>query len=118
MSIFQCENCGCAENTACSEQGFKMMSELFDWSYNPSLEGKLLCRACGPTHYKGGSKMKADHWGEYGVWHNRFERRYLPRGEFKTNNQGNLEHIESGLIGNEAYKQFARSEPYPMKEAV
>lgn len=92
MSLFQCEHCGCCENTACAAQGFKpsFMRKLFDWSYAPEREGKYLCSACGPTHYRNGEKT------EYGVWHDEFKRRFLPMGEFKTNDRGNLEHIEHG----------------------
>lgn len=35
MSLFQCEVCGCCENTALSCQGFHWMADLFDWSYAP-----------------------------------------------------------------------------------
>ena len=90
MSLFQCENCGCRENTALSAQGFSMMDHLFDWSYNPDLKGRLLCSACGPTHYNDGNQTK------YGKWHNQFPRTFLPKGMFFTNSVGNLEHKETG----------------------
>ncbi len=32
MSLFQCENCGCVENTACSFQGIKPMAAELDFS--------------------------------------------------------------------------------------
>ncbi|WMT10437.1 hypothetical protein e2701_00086 [Klebsiella phage e270.1] len=32
----------------------------------------------------------------YGKWHNVFARQYLQLGKFKTNSQGNLQHIETG----------------------
>ena len=67
-----------------------MMAHLFDWSYRPDLEGKLICSACGPAHYKDGSPTK------YGKWHNQFPRTYLPKGMFFTNKVGNLEHKETG----------------------
>jgi hypothetical protein len=90
MSLFQCDNCGCCENTALAAQGFAMMAHLFDWSYNPELEGKVLCSACGPVHYNDGTPTK------YGVWHNRFPRTFLPKGMFVTNRVGNLAHKETG----------------------
>jgi len=90
MSLFQCEKCGCVENTALACQGFKNIAECFDWTGIEEDEGKLLCSACGPTKKRHGSKS------EFGEWHGRFDRIYLPLGEFKTNRQGNLEHIESG----------------------
>ena len=97
MSLFQCENCGCVENTACASQGFKMMAEYFDWSGIENREGKLLCSVCGPTKYSDGTKT------EFGVWHNRFDRKFLPKGKFKTNHQGNLEHIETGSVDYNKY---------------
>lgn len=91
MSLFQCENCGCRENTACASQGFNgYFEKLFDWSYAPERKGMRLCSACGPLKYKDGSPT------EYGQWHNRFPRVFLPKGEFITNKEGNLEHLETG----------------------
>ena len=62
--------------------------------------GKKLCSACVSGTFASGEPNK------YGKWHNRFKRTYLPKGEFITNDQGNIEHIKSGLIGNEAYKKY------------
>ena len=91
MAIFQCENCGCCENTALSAQGFNgVFASYFDWSYAPEREGMKLCSACGPTEYKDGMKS------EYGKWHNVFPRVFLPKGQFITNGHGNLEHKETG----------------------
>ncbi|MGL5398147.1 MAG: hypothetical protein ACRDBQ_23215 [Shewanella sp.] len=91
MSLFQCENCGCAENTALSSQGFGWgFTDFFSWEGFEHLKGKNLCSACGPTHYAGGKPSG------YGKWHNKFDRVFLPKGKFKTNHVGNLEHIETG----------------------
>ena len=90
MSLFQCENCGCCENTALSCQGFKYVQESFDWSQIPDRQGKMLCSACGPSHYYNGTPS------EYGKWHNKFPRTYLPLGMFRKARNGNLEHIETG----------------------
>lgn len=95
MSLFQCENCGCVENTALASQGFKNMNHLFDWSYAPELKGKLVCSACGPTKYASGAEIK-HRYGKAGEWHNKFDRMFLPIGKFKTNGLGNLSHIETG----------------------
>lgn len=104
MSLFQCENCGCVENTALSAQGFKLLKSCFDWSEIPEREGMMLCSACGPTRYRDGTKTP-----EFGQWHKRFKRVFLPKGMFKTNDIGNLEHVESG---SEDYHQYAiREEP-------
>lgn len=98
MSLFQCEVCGCCENTALACQGFKGITECFDWGYAPEREGKLLCSACGPTKHRDGTQTK------YGGWHDRFERVFLPLGQFKTNRVGNLEHIATG---DENYRAYA-----------
>lgn len=90
MSLFQCEVCGCCENTALSHQGFKMMTDYFDWSYAPERKGLALCSACGPMYYSDGEKNSKG-----GKWHNKFDRVYLPLKEFKTNKAGNLEHIKT-----------------------
>lgn len=90
MSLFQCENCGCCENTALSAQGFKNMSHLFDWSYAKDREGLLLCSACGPVLYNDGTSTR------YGVWHKVFPRVFMPKGMFFTNRAGNLAHKDTG----------------------
>ncbi|MGL4754772.1 MAG: hypothetical protein ACRCXB_20575 [Aeromonadaceae bacterium] len=91
MSLFQCENCGCCENTALSSQGFvNGMEQYFDWSYAPGLKGMRLCSACGPIRYSSGKPT------EYGTWHCRFPRTFLPNGMFVTNHVGNLAHKETG----------------------
>lgn len=91
MSLFQCDNCGCVENTALSSQGFVgIFEDFFDWSYAPERRGMKLCSACGPTHYSDGQLTK------YGKWHNVFSREYLPVGMFETNLKGNLSHKENG----------------------
>ena len=90
MSLFQCEFCGCCENTALASQGFKFMRDLYDWSYAPEREGMRLCSACGPAKYSDGTPTGK------GVWHGKFKRSYLPMGMFVTNARGNLAHIETG----------------------
>ncbi len=91
MSLFQCEVCGCVENTALASQGVKGYAEkFFDWSGIEDKKGKLLCSACAPTKYSDGTPT------EYGMWHGRFERKFLPMGMFKTNQIGNLEHVKTG----------------------
>lgn len=103
MSLFQCENCGCCENTALSSQGFNgFFEKLYDWSYSPERKGMKLCSACGPVKYSDGEKT------EYGIWHRRFARTYLPKGMFFTNRVGNLEHKETG---SEDFRIYALEKP-------
>lgn len=90
MSLYQCEVCGCCENTALAAQGFTWLADCFDWSYAPEREGKRLCSACGPAKYRDGKPTK------FGKWHDQFERVFLPLGMFVTNCRGNLAHHETG----------------------
>ncbi len=90
MSLFQCEICGCVENTACAMQGFRMMAENFDWAGIEERKGKLCCSVCGPTKFADGEPT------EFGAWHNQFDRKFLPIGKFKTDNFGNLRHVDTG----------------------
>lgn len=98
MSLFQCEVCGCCENTALAAQGFSYRAQLFDWAYAPEREGKRLCSTCGPALFRDGTKTK------FGKWHKQFERVYLPLGMFCTNERGNLSHVDTG---SEDYQSFA-----------
>jgi len=98
MSLFQCEHCGCAENTALSLQGTKGIDDWFDWTGIEDRKGKLLCSACGPPKDEDGDDTKL------GTWHGEFERVFLPMGEFKTNREGNLEHVKTGSTD---FRKFA-----------
>lgn len=100
MSLFQCEVCGCCENTALAAQGFKkfLFMNTFSWTYAPERHGLELCSVCGPTHYRDGKPTK------FGKWHDEFPRTFLPLGQFKTNARGNLEHIVDGSEDFMAYE--------------
>ena len=98
MSLFQCESCGCAENTACSDQGF-MLVTIYDWSGLEELKGKQLCCVCGPTKLSSGKSS-----GYNNEWHNYFPRIFLPKGQFVTSDIGNLAHIDNG---DEDYRKYA-----------
>jgi len=90
MSLFQCEVCGCVENTALSFQGIKPMDDDFDFTGMEDKKGKLLCSECAPTKFDDGDSSGL------GKWHGKFDKLILPLGMFKTNREGNLEHIENG----------------------
>jgi hypothetical protein len=70
MSLFQCDECGCCENTA-----------LCHYAWRTYKGQSALCSACDPDIRK---------------WAGRFERVFLPMGMFKTDKQGNLAHKETG----------------------
>lgn len=102
MSLFQCQACGCRENTAYAIQGFKFSVELYDWAYAPEREGLLLCSACGPPFDKNGAPSG------FGYWHGQLERMFLPIGMFKTGRMGTLVHVETG---DEDYRAYAIPAP-------
>jgi hypothetical protein len=79
MSLFQCEECGCRDNTSTSGYWFR------NDEGNPC-QGRKLCAACDPT---------------IGKWHGVFKRKYLSKGEFFTNAQGNLERKSTGQLCHE-----------------
>jgi hypothetical protein len=91
MSLFQCQQCGCCENTALACQGCDGYAEtFFDWAGIEDRKGKKLCSACAPTRYSDGSPT------EFGKWHGQFVRTFLPVGMFVTGRDGNLKHVETG----------------------
>lgn len=103
MSLFQCQHCGCCENTALSCQGFdKVTEDLFDWTGLEDRKGTKICSACGPTRYSDGEPAP------YGKWHGLFDRVFLPLRTFKTARNGNLEHIETG---DQDFRKYAIATP-------
>lgn len=64
MSLYQCEECGCCENTALGSY----------WG-----QERKLCSECAT-----------------GTWHGEFAKVLLPKGQFFTNQQGNLAHKDTG----------------------
>ncbi|MBU2590145.1 MAG: hypothetical protein KKA65_02205 [Nanoarchaeota archaeon] len=87
MSLFQCDRCGCLENTAlteCSSDYMKIFikesKELKEYKkelgLNENQEFGNYCSACCPL-------------GER-KWHGEFPRIFLPKGEFETAPNGNI----------------------------
>lgn len=89
MSLFQCQHCGCRENTALAHQGCDGYAEtFFDWTGFEDRRGKKLCSACGPTKYADGTPT------DMGQWHGKFERVFLPMGKYKQDRAtGNLVRV-------------------------
>jgi hypothetical protein len=101
VSLYQCERCGCCENTALGHYwAAGHIDHLFDWTGIEDRKGLKLCSACMPTHYRDGKPLEA----KGGGWHGQFPRVFLPKGKFRTSKVGNLEHIETG---SENFRQFA-----------
>lgn len=100
MSLFQCEICGCVENTALAGQGIpEAIHDCFDWTGIEDRKGKKLCSEHAPTNYANNEGKT-----EFGKWHGQFKRTFLPMGKFRTASNGNLEHIETG---EQDYHKFA-----------
>jgi hypothetical protein len=87
MSLFQCEQCGCCENTACSNYAWRTYKKM-----------PVLCSACDTDELIGGK----------GKWHGIFKRTFLPKGKFITNAKGNLAHKDTG---DEDFYKYAIEEP-------
>ena len=105
MSLFQCENCGCVENTALSCQGIgKFAAKWFNWNGIEDRKGKKLCSECAPPKHNDGTDSGL------GKWHGEFPQIFLPMGMFKTNKEGNLAHIDTGDTD---YREYAIQPPEP-----
>lgn len=133
MSLFQCGPCGCLENTACTsgyhsrDEYLKRDAAAYE-SYRQVLGLKPdepwpgLCSACvpiwftdegetygigpRPADYKKHKYLDGD-----GMWHGTFARKFLPRGLFHTDEQGNLRHIETLVYSSES--GLERDTPWP-----
>ena len=87
MSLYQCEKCGCIENTAL---GWYHCRNRMETNLPPELVGKKLCSVCGPTKLKSGEPI-----GRTGEWHGKFERRFFKKDSLCTNEEGCLSHKDS-----------------------
>lgn len=72
MSLFQCEQCVCKENTA-----------LCNYHLHKRDQQPLVCSACDL---------------QIGKWHGKFDREYLEPKQYVTNREGNLERKPSKSI--------------------
>ena len=86
MSLYQCEKCGCIENTAI---GFFHCrnTDWFSEYQKGTKKGMKLCSVCGPIKTSDGNVTK------YGKWHGRFRRRFFPKGTLYTDQEGNIRKI-------------------------
>lgn len=88
MSLYQCDKCGCIENTATANFWFRN-------DKGSACKGAKLCSACDPDINK---------------WHGQFKRMYLPRGQFVKDAQGNLEHKDTK---ESPYEKYVSDKEYP-----
>lgn len=122
MSLFQCSHCGCVENTALSHQGFTIRKHIYDWSSAKgqnkdtvkvsygiflSIETYRLCCVCGPVTYANGVEVKGA-----GVWHGQFSIEFLPKLQYVTNDQGNIEHVSGCSVDVCQYSNQEYSDSY------
>jgi hypothetical protein len=77
MSLYQCEECGCIENTACGWYHYRKHSD-------PKYGDRKLCSVCGPTKFDDGGST------ELGEWHGRFKREFHELGTMETDEVGNV----------------------------
>lgn len=70
MSIFKCEKCGCAENTALGWYwAAKVCADDADWTeVGEEYKGMKLCSECAPKYWKDGSETG------FGKWHGHFKK--------------------------------------------
>lgn len=93
MSLYQCEQCGCVENTAV---GFYHGSDMD--IYPPEVRGKKLCSVCGPTHFASGEPILRYNEGPaFGQWHGKFNRVFFTLGSLYTNENGNVARKRDGV---------------------
>ena len=90
MPLFQCQKCGCVDNSACGHYWRANRPEKYDWTDMEEYRGMKLCAVCGPRNYANGAPT------EFGVWHKRFKRCFLPLGLFEENSDGGLTNKENG----------------------
>ncbi len=87
MGLYQCDKCGCVDNTSVSKCSVPEANYFIHGAQLTECRQKLglkddqklgrYCSACCPLQ---------------GKWHGQFDRIFLPPGEFETGPTGNLRH--------------------------
>lgn len=104
MSLYQCQRCGCIENTACGHYHCRT-TDLFTDFLPGTEKGMKLCSECGPRKYASGKPT------EYGKWHNHFEKAYYPLGSLVTDNNGNIRFKDNGKYPHEQPERRLKESP-------
>lgn len=102
MVIYQCENCGCVEESTRGNLHTWHLPEMYSWANIEYRRGMKLCSACSPIYYADGKRNVII----TGRWHDAFERIYLPLGMFTTGADGSLVHKETGDKNYMHYRVF------------
>jgi len=87
MSLYQCDKCGCVENSALGHYHSVNVRDLWPDEY----VGKKLCSECGPPTYRSGEVCK-----KFGKWHDAFEKKIYPLNSLYTDDQGNIRRKSDG----------------------
>lgn len=82
MALFQCQECGCVENSSSGWYHAKGRG----YTKDKEKDKKELCSECGPTEYSDGTPTKL------GQWHNRFTKKIYPLGSLYTDGEGNVRY--------------------------
>lgn len=106
MSLFQCDKCGCMENTALTNAGHSQLKYLYQdetefladcrkrLGLEPDAPLGNYCSACTPIWYTESGDLgigsNPNPQPEEGLWHGKFERIFYPLGSMRTNREGNL----------------------------
>ena len=88
MSLYQCQKCGCKENTAKGLYHCRNNPEWFCFDDSDDMN-KALCSFCGPLTYSDGEDTK------FGKWHGKFDRQFFELDTCYTDTEGNLRIKES-----------------------
>ena len=92
MSLYQCDQCGCIENTAVGHYHCRSMKDMF-LNEHKYLDKKL-CSVCGPKFFKDGTPTG------HGKWHGKFDRMYYPKGKLYTDDNGNVRDVDTNEYPN------------------
>lgn len=112
MSLFQCDRCGCVENTALSEGGY-LISGLVTEDEPPEIVKSYkaavglkeeepfgnYCCVCCPMQFDKKGEFKIFEEKDRRQWHSDFPRTFLAKGEWETDERGNLRNKKTGQVG-------------------
>jgi hypothetical protein len=118
MSLFQCDICGCIDNTTTSNMGgYDLNIFLRDVDSKEAVKsykkvlglkpdekfGKYCC-IHSPVWFKEQKLGIGKKPEDQKVWHNKFDRKFLPKGEWETVSDGNLQHKIYGKILTDSFE--------------
>lgn len=121
MPLFVCSRCGCVDNTAesmgsaiaihTSRAPSAAASYRKVLGLTPEQEFGRYCSVCNPIWFTVGSYGIGPNpkpTPGFGIWHGRFKREFLPKGEFITNDMGEI--VRKGLIPEKPASYYRETE--------